>query len=92
MPIVEGEMKMVHKYPIILGQGHRKGVAACRSKLFKSGCDLFIFRLNRDLRSGDHIGKDDIENVEAFLHFCDRESLKRTIDVLTEILLKWKEH
>lgn len=82
---------MVHKYPIILGPGHRKGIAVGRSRFFQSGADLFILRLNKDLSSGDYIEEKDIESVEALLHFCDRASVKRTIDVLTEVLLKWKE-
>lgn len=55
------------------------------------GADLYIVWLNKVLESGAEFGKDDIDKVKAVLHFCDRESLKRTIDVLTTVLLKWEE-
>ena len=82
---------MVHKYPIILGPGHRKGVIVGRSRYFDSGRDLFVVRLNKDVQSGARFYEDDIESVEALMHFCDRESIQRTIDVLTEALARWKE-
>jgi hypothetical protein len=45
--------------------------------------------LKRKVESGSRFDGDDIDKVNAVLHFCDRESVKRTIDVLVEILLKW---
>ena len=82
-----------YNYPIILGPGFRKGLIAGPAFHLGNrgkGVDLFIVRLNKDLRSGDDIRSDEIENVEAVLHFCDKVSVKRTIDVLTEVLLKWE--
>lgn len=79
-----------YNYPIIIGKGFRKGLIAGPSESGK-GADLFLVRLNKDLRSGSDVRPEDIENCEVVLHFCDRESVKRTIDVLTEVLLKWKE-
>ena len=80
-----------YNYPIILGPGFRKGLCAGRSPLFKGGADLFIVRLNKDLRTGDKIYKEDLDSVEVMIHFTDKRSVKETIDVLTEMLLKWKE-
>ena len=80
-----------YNYPIMLGPCHRKGIAAGPSQFCGKGADLFIIRLNKDLRTGDKIYPEDIDNVEAVLHFCDKRSVKETVDVLTEVLLKWKE-
>jgi hypothetical protein len=75
--------------PVMIGKGMRKGVVAGRSEYFRGGVDLFIVWLNKRLDSGSRITGDDIEKVNAILHFCDKESVKRTVDVLTDILLKW---
>ena len=55
----------------------------------RGGVDLFIVWLNRDIESGGRFAGEDVENVNAVLHFCDKESVKRTVDVLTDILMKW---
>lgn len=78
-----------YNYPIILGPGFRKGLVAGPSESGK-GADLYIVRLNKDLRTGDNIFVEDIENVELLIHFTDRNSVKETIDVLTSVLLKWE--
>ena len=80
-----------YNYPIMLGPDHRKGIAAGPSQFFGKGADLFVIRLNKDLRTGDTFYPEDIENVETVIHFCDKRSVKLTVDVLTEVLLKWKE-
>lgn len=79
--------------PIMLGKKLKKGILAGPSQghPFLAGADLYILRLNKEVQSGQRFTDEDIENVEAMIHFCDRESVKRTIDVLTEVLLKWKE-
>lgn len=79
-----------YNYPIILGPGFRKGLVAGRSESGK-GADLYVVRLNKDLRTGDEIYSDDIDNVEILIHFTDRRSVKETIDVLTGVLLKWED-
>lgn len=79
--------------PIMLGKGLKKGVMAgpAQGHPFDSGADLYLLWLNKEVPSGEKFTDKDIEGVEALIHFCDRESVKRTIDVLTEVLLKWKE-
>ena len=78
-----------YNYPIILGPGLKKGLVAGRSELGK-GADLYVVRLNKDLRTGDRIYSEDIDNVEILIHFTNRRSVKETIDVLTGVLLKWE--
>ena len=80
-------------YPIMMGKGMKKGVLAGPSQghPFQSGADLYILWLNKEIPSGQRFTDEDIDGVEAMIHFCDRESVKRTIDVLAEVLLKWKE-
>ena len=75
--------------PVIIGKGMRKGICAGRSELMKGGVDLYIVWLNREVGSGGQFTGDDIDKVNAIIHFCDKESVKRTIDVLTDILMKW---
>lgn len=77
--------------PVIIGKGMQKGICAGRSCLMGSGVDLFIVWLNKKLESGATFTDQDIEKVNAILHFCDRESVKRTIDILTEVLLRWED-
>ena len=82
---------MVRKYPIILGPGHRKGIAACKSKTIGDGVDLFILRLKKDLQTGDKIHPENINGIEAVLHFCDKGTVQVFINVLSEVLDQWKE-
>jgi len=79
--------------PIMIGKNLKKGILAGPSMghPFKAGADLYILWLNKRIPSGQSYTDEDIEGVNAMIHFCDRESVKRTIDVLTEVLLKWKE-
>ena len=78
-----------YNYPIMIGKNLKTGIVAGPGK--HGGADLYIVWLNKDIESGEVFAPDDIEKVKAVLHFCDRESLKRTIDVLTTVLLKWEE-
>lgn len=75
--------------PIMIGKGLRKGICAGKSAMMKSGVDLFIVWLNKSIESGGRFTDDDVYKVNAVIHFCDKESVKRTVDVLTEILMKW---
>lgn len=77
--------------PIVIGKGMRKGVCAGVSDRFGSGVDLYIVWLKRAFRSGARFTGEDVDRVNAILHFCDKESVKRTVDVLVEILAKWEE-
>ena len=78
-----------YNYPIIIGKNLKTGIVAGPNE--RGGADLYIVLLNKELESGSTFEKDDVEKVKALLHFCDRESLKRTIDVLTTVLLRWRE-
>ena len=78
-----------NQLPVMIGKGLQKGICAGRSATFGDGVDLYIVWLKRKVESGSRFDGDDIDKVNAVLHFCDRESVKRTIDVLVEILLKW---
>lgn len=75
--------------PVIIGKGMRKGICAGRSAMMNGGVDLFIVWLKRDVGSGEKFAGEDVDKVNAILHFRDKESVKRTIDVLTDILMKW---
>lgn len=77
-----------YNYPIMIGKGLKTGIVAGPGE--RGGADLYIVWLNKVLESGAEFGAEDIEKVKALVHFCDRESLKRTIDVLTTVLLKWE--
>lgn len=77
--------------PVIIGKGLRKGVCAGRSELMKGGVDLYIVWLKNKIESGARFTGDDIYKVNAILHFCDKDSVKRTIDVLVDVLAKWGE-
>ena len=85
----EGQSMRRSELPVVIGKGMRKGICAGRSELMKGGVDLYIVWLNRDVGSGGQFTGEDVDKVNAVLHFCDKESVKRTIDVLIDILTKW---
>ena len=77
--------------PIMIGKNLKKGIMAVRSKT--GGYEILIVWLNKDkeYERGQVFEKDDISKVNAILHFCDRESVENTINVLNWILKQWKE-
>ena len=77
--------------PVIIGKGMQKGICAGRSQMMKGGVDLFIVWLKKKFESGERFDAEDVDKINAVLHFCDKESVKRTIDVLTEVLMKWED-
>lgn len=77
--------------PVIIGKGMRKGICAGRSVLIGNGVDVYIVWLNRRVKSGSRFTGDDVDGVNAVLHFCDKESVERTINILVEILVRWEE-
>ena len=76
--------------PIMLGKNLRKGVMAYRN-MCMSGFDLTVLWLKQDYKTGQKFVLEDIEGLEAVLHFSDRESIEETINVLKWILKQWKE-
>ena len=75
--------------PVIIGKGLQKGICASKSQLMGDGVDLSIVWLKKPFKSGARITREDIDRVNIVLHFCDKESVARTIDMLTEVLVKW---
>ena len=76
--------------PIMLGKNLRKGVMAYRN-MHMGGFDLTVLWLKQDYKTGQKFEFEDIEGLEAVLHFSDRESIEETINVLKWILKQWKE-
>lgn len=89
IPGISGGCAMNTSYPVIIGTGLRKGLFACKSKIAKGGWDLFVVWLNKDKQPGDLIYVEDIDKINVALHFCDKGSVKETIDVLQEIVDNW---
>lgn len=81
---------MKRNYPIILGGGSlRKGLIGMPGKDMK-GFDLYIVWLKREFLPGERFAIGDIESVQQVLHFTDRETLERTVWMLTNMLKDWK--
>ncbi len=81
---------MQKNYPIMIGKGLRKGLLAGPSQF--GGCaDLYVVWLNKDLHPGSNFYPDDIDKVNAVITFCDKQSVKETIDVLTSVLMKMED-
>ena len=81
---------MSKDYPIMLGHGLRKGVFIGRSR-FHRGFLLAIVWLKRDMPSGERFSLEDIDGVNATLNFCDKESVRITINALQTMLEMWEE-
>lgn len=78
-------------YPIIIGGGKfKKGLIATRKKGEK-GLDLYICWLNKELPSGERFEPEDIEGIEATIHFVGINMLKTTVKFLNMVLNDWKE-
>ena len=77
--------------PIMIGKNLKKGIMAMRSKT--GGYEVLIVWLNKDkeYERGQVYDMEDVSRVNAILHFCDRESVENTINILQWILKQWKE-
>lgn len=71
--------------PIIVGKNLRKGALAYRNEKM-GGYDVAIVWLKKDYKTGEMYEIEDIDKVNGILHFCDRESVEQTIDILKWIL------
>lgn len=79
-------------YPVIIGHKYRKGIFAFRNLMFGGGgFDLAIVRLKRQYESGEPFDLADMDGAEVILHFCDREALQLTADVINRVLKNWKD-
>lgn len=72
----------------MIGKHLKKGILAHRDR---DGCDMAIVWLDKDYESGQPFDLGDVRKVNAVLHFCDKESIKVTIDVLNRMLKGCKE-
>jgi hypothetical protein len=78
--------------PIIIGHKYRKGIFGFRNRMFGGdGYDLAIVRLKKQYATGQPFDLNDMDGAECILHFCDRESLQLTADVINRVLKGWKE-
>lgn len=80
------------EFPIIIGKNKRKGIFAFRNRMFGgNGFDLAIVRLSRFYKAGEPFDLNDMEGSEIILHFCDRDSLQLTADIINRALKDWRE-
>ena len=76
--------------PIMLGKNLRKGIVAYRNDKM-GGYDLAVLWLKREYPTGAEYSMDDVDKLDAVLHFCDRSSIIETIAELQWMLDQWKE-
>lgn len=71
--------------PIIIGGGELK------KGLIVGHQNLCIVWLKRRFKPGERFEKEDIDKVDAVLHFTSRECVKMTIDCLQMMYDKWSD-
>lgn len=79
------------RLPVMIGRRLRTGILCCKGLNHLRGLDVLIVGLKQDYDPGALFHLGDVEWVKTHLHFCDRESLQRTVDVLNQALKDWKE-
>lgn len=79
--------------PIMVGKNLNKGIMCMRSPKGFGGFDMYITWLDKskEFESGTEFDLQDIESINAVIHFCDRESVETTIKVLQKVLKMWKK-
>lgn len=75
-------------YPVIIGKNLKKGILTGEKDGRRS---LIIVWLKRQFKTGESFKLEDVEKVDTQLWFCDKESLKATIDALTELYDDWEK-
>ncbi len=78
--------------PIVVGKSLNKGIVCTRSPEL-NGFDMYIVWLdrNKEFESGKEFDLQDIEAINAVIHFCDIESVEIMINALQEVLEMWKK-
>lgn len=71
------------RLPIIIGKNLRKGIMAWKEG---SGYNMAIVWLNKNIPVGQSFEREDIDKINAVLHFCDRDTLENTIALLKIML------
>ena len=84
-------MKRRTDLPIMLGANMRKGVVFARDRHFGGGVNMFVVWLKNNYKSGESFETEDIDGLNAIIHFCDKSSVKLTIKQLQAVLDKWEE-
>lgn len=74
--------------PIILSRSTRTGIMIFPNRKM-GGRDVLIVGLKREVPTGETFEMKDIDWVKAVLHFSDVESLRVTVDCLTQELQRW---
>ena len=75
--------------PIMLGKNLKKGILLFQDKKM-GGMNMLVVWLNRTVESGSNFDMSDIDKVNVVIHFCDKDTLKLTIDTLTRAWKNWK--
>ena len=76
--------------PVMLGKNLKKGLLAYRNKQM-GGFDLVVLWLKKQYETGAQYKMEDIDKVDAVLHFCDKESVVGAMAVLDWMLEHWEE-
>ena len=73
----------------MIGKGLAKGLLTSRNK--NGGFDLYVVWLDKSKEhpSGEPYDINEIDKINCILHFCDKESVKLTIDMLRWMLEQW---
>lgn len=69
--------------PIIVGSGLKKGLMCMR---VKGGYDMWIVWLKKEFQTGEYFELEDIDKLQAVIHFTDRKAVQNTIDALTAMI------
>lgn len=69
--------------PIIVGANMKKGLMCMH---VKGGYDMWIVWLKKEFQTGEHFELEDIDKLQAVIHFTDREAVQNTIDTLTAMI------
>lgn len=75
---------MKKDYPIIIGKGLKKGIMGFLDR--DRQANVSIVYLKKQYESGEEFDFKDIEKIQAVLHFCDRESIQNTINILKTLM------
>ena len=80
-------MKRRKELPTMMGHDLHKGLVLSPNKKM-GGYDMVIVWLDdtKDIESGDTFETEDIVDVDRVIHFCDKESVRTTIQALEMIL------
>ena len=76
--------------PVQIGKGLNKGLMVYKD-IKNGGYSVMVVWLKRPYEGGEEFEIEDICKMQTVLHFCDKGSAEKMLEILNGIVKEWKD-